>query len=82
MNSRKRRRSIYVSKDINKDEIFTKDNNNVICPGYGLKPKYMDEILGEKSKSDMAMGTHIPEVIFNLIYLMCKLLLNRYDHKL
>ena len=43
------RRSIFTTKNIKKGEKFTKDNIRVIRPGYGLPPKYYDQILDKKS---------------------------------
>lgn len=54
--SRQRRRSIYISKDIKKGEELSKENIKVIRPGYGLKPKYMDQVLGKQSKHDLYKG--------------------------
>ena len=51
------RRSIYVVKDIKKGEIFSQDNLRRIRPGYGLEPKYYNEILGKRAKVDIKMGT-------------------------
>ncbi len=47
--SLKFRRSIYVIKDINKGEKFTKKNIKVIRPGYGVEPKYFEKLLKKKS---------------------------------
>ncbi|OMP65790.1 pseudaminic acid synthase [Domibacillus epiphyticus] len=55
--SLKFRRSIYVAKDIKAGERFTKENIKVVRPGYGLEPKYINLILGKKSKSDISEGT-------------------------
>ena len=43
------RRSIFSTKDIKKGEKFSKNNIRVIRPGYGLAPKYYDQILNKKS---------------------------------
>ncbi len=51
------RRSIYVSKDIEAGETFTKDNLRVVRPGYGLPPRMYDEILGRKAGINLASGT-------------------------
>ena len=51
------KRSIYVSRDITKGEMFTKDNIKVIRPGDGLHPRYYDELLVRKSKQDIKKGT-------------------------
>lgn len=54
--SLKFRRSIYVAKDIEVGEVFTKDNIRVIRPGYGLAPKYYEQVLGSKAKTEMKAG--------------------------
>ena len=46
--SRQFRRSIYVSKMLQKGSIITKDNIKIIRPGDGLEPKYYERILGLK----------------------------------
>ncbi|MCR5254843.1 MAG: pseudaminic acid synthase [Acetatifactor sp.] len=56
-NSRGRSRSLYVSKDIKKGDIFSPENIKSIRPGYGLHTKYYDEILGRKSACDLKKGT-------------------------
>lgn len=55
--SLKFRRSIYVSKDIKAGERFTKDNIKIVRPGYGLSPKYYEEVLGRVSTKDLERGT-------------------------
>ncbi len=54
--SLKFRRSIYVAKDIEAGEVFTKDNIKVIRPGYGLAPKYYEQVLGNTAKSKLKAG--------------------------
>ena len=44
------RRSIYVSRNILKGEIFTEKNIKVVRPGYGLHPKYYKNILKKNLK--------------------------------
>lgn len=51
------RRSIYVIKDIKKGDQFTKENIRSIRPGFGLEPKYYDQILGKIAKCDIKLGT-------------------------
>lgn len=51
------KRSIYVVEDITEGEEFTKSNIRVIRPGDGLQPKYLEKILGKKSKKDLKKGT-------------------------
>ncbi|MFK2823621.1 pseudaminic acid synthase [Arcobacter sp. YIC-80] len=52
-------RSLYVSKDIKKGEEFTLDNIRSVRPGFGLHPKYLDELLGQKSKKDYKFGDRL-----------------------
>lgn len=51
------RKSIFVVKDIKKGENFTAENIRVIRPGYGMKPKYYEEVLGKKAVKDIERGT-------------------------
>lgn len=51
------RRSIFVTHDIKKGEVFTKENIRIIRPAYGLKPKYYNEVLGKTALCDITAGT-------------------------
>jgi pseudaminic acid synthase len=51
------RRSLFVVKDITAGEVFTGENVRSIRPGYGLAPKYYEEILGRKAVCDVIRGT-------------------------
>ncbi len=53
------RRSLYSVKDIKCGEIISKKNVKSIRPGYGLLPKYLDEIVGRKASQDISKGTPI-----------------------
>ena len=53
------RRSLYVSKDMKKGEVFTRENLRVVRPGYGLHPRYFENLLGKKMKCDVKMGTPV-----------------------
>ncbi len=65
--SRERGRSLYVSKDVKKGEIFTAENVKSVRPGYGLPPKYYDTILGRKATRDLKTGDALKwEYISNL----------------
>ena len=50
-------RSLYVSKDVKKGDVVTKENIRSVRPGYGLHPKYLKDILGKTFKSDLEKGT-------------------------
>jgi pseudaminic acid synthase len=43
------RRSIFVSKDIDKGQKFTKNNIKVIRPGHGISPIYFDKLINKVS---------------------------------
>lgn len=58
------RRSIYAVADIKEGHEFTKENVRVIRPGYGLKPKYYEKLLGSKAKRDVERGDAIRQEDF------------------
>lgn len=51
------RRSIFCVEDIKKGELLTEKNIRIIRPGYGLKPKYYSEVLGQTALFDIKRGT-------------------------
>jgi pseudaminic acid synthase len=53
------RRSIYVISDIAAGEAFTAANVRIIRPGYGLAPKYYEEILGRRARRALTRGTRM-----------------------
>ena len=55
----KYRRSIYVSKKINKGEKITKNNIRLARPAFSLDPKYYYKILGKVSKKELDIGSRI-----------------------
>lgn len=52
-------RSIYVSANIQPGEVFTEDNIRVIRPGFGLHPKYYNEVLGKVAKVALEEGDRL-----------------------
>jgi len=56
-------RSLYVSKDIKKGEIFTKENIKSVRPFYGLHPKYLKNVLGKKAKKDYSFADRLDDTI-------------------
>ena len=57
--SREYSRSLYVSKDIKKGELFTRENIRSIRPGYGMHPKYLKDILGKKAEKNYEFGDRL-----------------------
>ena len=57
-------RSLYVCKDIKKGEKFTLENIKSVRPGYGLHPKYLNEILGKTSLKDYKFGDRVEKNTF------------------
>jgi len=54
--SRRFSRSLYVTKDIKKGELFTEENIRSVRPGYGVHPKYLYQIINTKSPKDYDHG--------------------------
>lgn len=52
-------RSLYVVKDVQQGEILTNENVRSIRPGFGLHPKFLKDILGQRAKSDIKKGTRM-----------------------
>jgi pseudaminic acid synthase len=58
-------RSLYVVKDIKKGELITKENVRSIRPGFGMHPKYYNEIIGKKINSDLEKGSRLNQDLIN-----------------
>ena len=54
---REQGRSLFITADIKKGEIFTEKNVRSIRPGNGLPPKYLGKVLGKKANRDLKKGT-------------------------
>jgi len=52
-------RSLYITEDIIKGEIFTDKNVRSIRPGFGLHPKYFSELLGKKATKNLERGDRL-----------------------
>ncbi|WP_296804215.1 pseudaminic acid synthase [uncultured Methanobrevibacter sp.] len=50
-------RSLFVVRDMKKDDVISEDNVRSIRPGFGLHPKYLKELLGKKVNKDLKKGT-------------------------
>ena len=52
-------RSIYVVEDIKEGEKITEENIRSIRPGFGLHPKFWNDVIGKTAKSDIEQGTRL-----------------------
>lgn len=52
----KNRRSLYVVEPVAKGELFNSQNVRSIRPGNGLKPKYLEQIIGKSATRDIHYG--------------------------
>jgi N-acetylneuraminate synthase len=57
--SRAFRRSIFAVKNIKAGDLFSNDNIRSIRPGYGLHTRYLNGLIGRRSKNDIQRGTPI-----------------------
>lgn len=55
--SRVFRRSLFVVEDMKAGDIFTEKNVRSIRPGYGLRTKYLNDILNKTVSKDVKKGT-------------------------
>ena len=53
------RRSLYVSKNLNKNDKLNMSNIKSVRPGFSLHPKYLKKILGKKIKIDLEIGSRM-----------------------
>jgi pseudaminic acid synthase len=51
------RRSLYVCADLAPGDVLTPQNLRAIRPGYGLPPKYLDQLLGKRVSRAVTRGT-------------------------
>jgi pseudaminic acid synthase len=52
-------RSLYISMDIKKGEILTEQHIRSVRPGFGLHPKYFQEVIGRKVNRDCSLGDRL-----------------------
>ena len=50
-------RSLYIAEDIKAGDVFTAKNLRSVRPGFGVHPKYYNELIGTKALVDLAKGT-------------------------
>lgn len=51
------RRSIYIVSDIKKGEVLTEQHIRRIRPGFGLAPKFFEQVIGQQVLCDIERGT-------------------------
>ncbi len=51
------RRSVFVVEDVKAGECLNEKNTRIIRPGYGVKPKYLEDVLGMRAQKDIERGT-------------------------
>ena len=52
-------RSLYIAKDVKVGDIVTEENVRSVRPGYGLHPKYLNEIVGRVFKREFTVGDRL-----------------------
>lgn len=63
LKSREHSRSLFVVKDMKAGEAFTEENVRSIRPGFGMKTKYINEVIGKVVKLDIKKGTPVSTCI-------------------
>jgi len=51
------RRSLYIVEDMKAGDVLTESTLRSIRPGYGLPPKFYDQLLGKRLSKDASRGT-------------------------
>lgn len=59
------RRSLYFVKDLKAGDVITSDAVRSVRPGFGLAPKFINKIIGKKTKTDIKKFTPVD---FNQIH--------------
>lgn len=60
-------RSLYVVEDVRAGDILTKSNVRSIRPGFGMHPKFYNEVIGQKASLDLEKGMPLKwDMITNL----------------
>lgn len=58
------RRSLYVVKDIRAGDVITAEDVKSVRPGFGLAPRYLEQVLGKAVKQDVKRGTALTWDVF------------------
>ena len=65
--SRQFSRSLFVVKDVKKGDLITENNIRCIRPGFGMHPKFYNEILGKTFSCEIDRGTPLEIKMINKI---------------
>ena len=57
------RRSLYIVKDLKQGDVITADVVRSVRPGFGLAPKFLDQIIGKKAAADIAANTALTHAL-------------------
>lgn len=55
------RRSLYFVKDLKAGDVITADAVRSVRPGFGLAPKYLEQVIGTRVQSDVAANRPVTE---------------------
>lgn len=58
------RRSLYFTENLQAGDIIGKTDVRSIRPGYGLAPKYIDDVIGKKALRSIVKGTAVSRSLF------------------
>lgn len=56
ISGRESSRSLYIAEDMKAGDILTEKNLRSVRPGYGLHPKYLNQLLGKNVNRDLQKG--------------------------
>ncbi len=65
--SEKFRRSIYAVETIQANEIISNNHFKIIRPGFGISPKYLQDLIGKKTPESINKGERIDKKIYEQI---------------
>jgi N-acetylneuraminate synthase len=57
MHSLSFRRSLYIARDMSCGDVLTRENLRCVRPGFGLPPKHLDNLLGQRINKAVKAGT-------------------------
>ena len=63
--NKKFRRSVYFVNDLKEGDVITENDIKRIRPGYGLDPKYFNEVVGQRLKLNVDRGQPVSWDVFD-----------------